>query len=373
MTRQAAPTDWSGVRRLLLIRLRSIGDTVLMTPCLDALKRWRADLKVSVLLEPLSVPVLEDHPLVDELIVAGEGLLARAQMVGGLRRRKFDIAFNLHGGTTGMILARLSGARHTFGFRGHRQSWMLTGRAPGPDVILGRDRVHSVEQQLSLLHWSGMPWPAARPKLHLVVSPEAEARVRERLYRLPENLSAGFAVIAPAAAFESKRWPATGFAAVADHLSDHWGMPSVVIAGPGQEHVAREVSACSAASPAVITGLSLKQLIALTSMSSFFAGNDSGPAHIAAALARPMVVVFGSSNPSVWSPWTDLPYRVIGGQGSGIGGRGSGVRDRGPETELLIESIPADDVIAGVDEVLKLALAADFKADTSFQATVIKQ
>ena len=77
---QAAETsrpDWSRIRRVLLVRLRSIGDTVLMTPCLEALKSWRPELEVTVLMEPLSAPILEAHPLIDQLIVAEKSFAAR--------------------------------------------------------------------------------------------------------------------------------------------------------------------------------------------------------------------------------------------------------------------------------------------------------
>ena len=78
--------DWSAARKVLLVRLRSIGDTVLMTPCLAALKAMRADLEINVVSEPLAAPLLEDHPLVDHLIVADRSLAARARLVRQLRR-----------------------------------------------------------------------------------------------------------------------------------------------------------------------------------------------------------------------------------------------------------------------------------------------
>ncbi|HWX40210.1 MAG TPA: hypothetical protein VN345_03590, partial [Blastocatellia bacterium] len=155
--------NWESVGSAILIRLRSIGDTVLMTPCLDAIKAWRPDIEISVLSEPYSAPLLEDHPLVDRLIIAGQSSASRARLIADLRRLRFDIAFNLHGGTTATVIAALSGARYTVGYHGYRQSWMLGWRAPSPDVILGRARIHSVEQQLALLGWSGVPWPRLQP------------------------------------------------------------------------------------------------------------------------------------------------------------------------------------------------------------------
>jgi ADP-heptose:LPS heptosyltransferase len=330
--------DWSGVRRVLLVRLRSIGDTVLMTPCLAALKSWRPDIEITVLSEPLAAPLLEDHPHVDCLLVARPGFAARARAVRQLRHLRFDFAFNLHGGTTATFLARMSGARRSVGYKGYRYSRLLSDCAPAPDVLLGRSRVHSVEQQLALLNWAGVPWPAAGPRLRLEVSDRALASARARL------AGAGlgeprFACVAPSAAFESKRWPAAGFAAVVDHLSRTYNLPSVVIAAPGQEQVAREVVRHSQSKPHTIAALSLKELTAIIGMSSIFVGNDSGPAHIAAALARPLAVVFGSSDSGVWHPWTQGLYRVIESDG------------------LPIERVSGAQVIAAVDEVMQSAIA----------------
>jgi ADP-heptose:LPS heptosyltransferase len=350
---------------VLLIRLRSIGDTVLMTPCLSTLKAWSPDLKIAVVSEPLAAPLLEDHPLVDELIVTQSTIVSRSSLVARLRRGRFDVAFNMHGGPTAAILARLSGAPRTVGYQDLPLSWLLSDRAPSPDAILGRSRIHSVEQQLALLSWAGVELGASRAKLSLTVGFDAEARVRERLEALGlaglnRNVSAAFASIVPGAAFESKRWNAEGFAAVADHLSERWNLPSVIVAGPGQEKLARQVACAARVDSAVLTGVSLKELVAVLRMSRVFVGNDSGPMHIAAALDRPIVAVWGSSDSTVWHPWTEAPHRVVGGRGKNDGETGR--RGDGAKLERdasSIRQVRASEVTAAVDEVLELALEAN--------------
>ncbi|MEK6410847.1 MAG: glycosyltransferase family 9 protein [Acidobacteriota bacterium] len=344
------PVDWSRVQSVLLIRLRSIGDTVLMTPCLTALKEWRPNLEIAVMLEPLAAPLLEDHPLVDKLIIARKSVASRVSVIARLRRARFDVAFNMHGGSTSAILARLSGAKHSIGYRGLPLSRLLTDRPPSPDVVLERSRIHSSEQQLALLKWSGVPWPASRPRSSLVVSADARARVRERLQAACDAGwngagGGGFACIVPGAAFESKMWTAEGFARVADHLTERWSLPSVVVAGPGQERLAREVASAANAKTTVLAGLGLKELVALLETARLFVGNDSGPMHIAAALECPVVAVFGSSNPDVWHPWTGAAYRVLGGE---RGTADSNVRGS-------IDTVRVSEVIAAVDEVLQSA------------------
>jgi ADP-heptose:LPS heptosyltransferase len=342
--------DWPHVRRVLLVRLRSIGDTVLMTPCLQALKEWCPGVEVDVVTETLAAPVLEGHPLVDHLLIAGQTPGSRLALLAQLRSKRFDLAVNLHGGPTAMMLTALSGARHTVGYRGQRASWLLNLRAPGPGVILGLNRVHSVEQQLALLQWAGVPSPERR-QLTIATSSAAAASVRARL--INEGISSAalgssnFAIVAPGAAFDSKRWSSRGFASVIDHLADRWQLESLVIAGPGQEQVVNEVVGGARAAARALSRISLAELKALIGVfGRVFVGNDSGPMHIAAALSCPIVAVFGSSNPDVWHPWTEATYRVLGGE------RGT------PDSNVrrAIDRVGVDEVIAAVDQVLESAV-----------------
>lgn len=368
------PLDPSRVQRVVLIRLRSIGDTVLMTPSLAALKAWRPDVNITVVSEPLAAPLLENHPLVDELILAERSLASRSALIARLRRARFDAAFNMHGGSTGAVLARFAGPARSFGYRGLSLSWLLSDRAPSPDVILRRSRIHSVEQQLALLRWSGVPCANSNAGLSLVVSPEAQAGVRERL-RLTGapgwNETGGFVCLVPGAAMESKRWDAEGFAAVADHLSERWHLPSVIVAGPGQEALAHNVASVTRSRPFVVTGLSLKELVALLGLARLFVGNDSGPMHIAAALARPIVAIWGSSDPDVWRPWTQAPCRVVQHDEA----RERSVKRQAGEALSLdhsrqeIKLISPAEVIAAVDEVLKLSASAEVPSVGAFSCT----
>src|SRR5687767_684317 len=90
--------DWSRVRRVLVVRLRSIGDTVLSTPSLIALKRFVPHAEVDILLEDWVAPLLSGFDAVDQVITTGSS--SKLSVAWKVRRRKYDIVFNLHGGTT---------------------------------------------------------------------------------------------------------------------------------------------------------------------------------------------------------------------------------------------------------------------------------
>jgi ADP-heptose:LPS heptosyltransferase len=343
-----------------------------MTPCLGAIKSWRPDIRITVVSEPLASPLLEDHALIDQLVVSGEGLYSRAGLVRALRHGHFDVAFNLHGGTTATIIAALSGAMTTVGYQGYRYSRLLKMRAPSPDRLLGRQSLHSVEQQLALLCWAGVPWPAS-PKLSLAVSADALAAVRRRLKDLgidsASSGSPGYAVLSPAASIESKRWPAASFAEVADYLKRRYQLPSVVIAGRGEEAIATQIAALSKEGANDFTGLDLKELVGLIAHNRIFIGNDSGPMHIAAAFNRALVAVFGASSPTVWSPWTRGPLRVLIGPPSiqrQNGEPDSGSLESSPTAGVPdISRISIQEVIAAVDEVMVAQTATQPNEDSA--------
>ena len=302
--------------RPVLFRLRSIGDTVLMTPVLSTLKAWRPDMPIAVVTEPLSAPLLEPHPLVDELFViprARRGIAGLGMRLGAIRRLRagnFDIGFNMHGGTTAAWLMRLSGIPRRVGYALPNTRWLLTHVAPAPTEIWQKATVHCVEQQLGLLKLVGVPVPSPLPRTKLYCAPQARAAVTARLRRA--GVSGPYAVIHPAAAFQSKQWAAAHFADIVNYLAQR-GLQPVITVGPGEEPVAEAVRrALPAAHRALFfTDLPLSETMALIAGCAFFVGNDSGPAHIAAAFERPLVVIFGSSNETVWSPWTNVPHRVV--------------------------------------------------------------
>src|SRR5262245_16254629 len=205
---------------------------------------FRPDVQIAVALEPYSAPLLQNHPLVDRLLTVPSSTSERIKFVFECRRARFDVALNVHGGPTSNLITAFSGARYTAGYGDYRYSSLLKRRAPAPDSILGRNRIHSLEQQLALLAWTGVPWPDSPARPQLAVSGDAASAVGERL-KAAGVAASGFAIIAPAAAAETKRWPVEGFADVVDHLMDYWRMSSVIIAGPGQETIAEQVAAAS--------------------------------------------------------------------------------------------------------------------------------
>ena len=301
--------DWQHARKILLVRLRSIGDTVLATPSAFALKLFLPHIEVDILVEDWVAPVLENHPHIDNVIVLeGRGFMARARVARELRAANYDVVYNLHGGTTATFLTRATGAPHRVGFKTYQYAQLHTHTAPSPLLLWGQQKTHSVEQQLALLGWTGVP-VTDRPRTQLGVNVEAAESINRRL------AAAGLedrkiALIHPAAAFATKQWATENFARVAEFLAER-GFAPVAIVAPNEsatlEHLLAELSVHILS----FDDLSLPEVTALAARSQLFVGNDSGIAHIASAVGTPSVVIFGSSNIPHWRPWNRAAAEVV--------------------------------------------------------------
>jgi len=300
--------EWNEVRRVLLVRLRSIGDTVLATPSLLALKRFLPQADIDVLVEDWVAPVLSSHPLVNKIVtLERKSVSARARVARKIRAARYDVVYNLHGGTTATFLTRATGARHRVGYSTYQYAHLHNHLSPSPLMLWGQQKTHSVEQQLALLGWTGVP-VTDRPRTQLAVTPEARAAVDSRLAAAGLDKKR-FTMIHPAAAFSTKQWAVDNFARVAEFLAEQ-DLATVAIAAPREQAVVNELIKKSRA-PIVSFELSLPEVTALAYRSQLFVGNDSGIAHIAAAVQTPSVVIFGSSNISHWRPWTSAPAEIV--------------------------------------------------------------
>ncbi|MGH9355521.1 MAG: glycosyltransferase family 9 protein [Terriglobia bacterium] len=296
-----------GQSRILILRLRSMGDIVLLTPALRLLRDWRSDLHVSVLVESRFSALLEGNPCVDQtLFMAQESgwrkLRDQARLVRDLRARKFALCLNLHGGPTSAFLARFSGARWKVGFEHFRRRRTYDVMVPDARRILSQAVVHTAEHQAAAIFWLGAPRRAVPPSELFVTGAGRIGWQKERT-RLGIAYGRDYALLHPAALYLTKQWPAQRFAQLGRYLETEWGMAAVFTCGPGEGRCLDEVERASGRPISRIDAPALATLIAAIAEARVFVGNDSGPAHVAAALGVPPVIIFGSSNSNIWGPW----------------------------------------------------------------------
>ena len=297
--------DWKSVHRVLVVRLRSIGDTVLSTPSLIGLKRFLPQAQIDILLEDWVAPILSGFDAVDNVIAINQARGSRINAARRIRKNKYDVVFNLHGGTTATFFAAASRATHRVGYSGYRYSFVYNHRLSSAADFWRTEQTHSAEQQLALLGFVGVP-VEDRPRSRLVVTGEALDHLKARGVCIDEV----YALFHPTAAFATKEWPVENFARTAEFLHEK-GLKTIAIAAKNEKDVLKKLTAESNVPISIFNGLSLPEITALASRAKLFVGNDSGIAHIAAAVNTPSVVIFGSSNIHHWRPWTDAPNEIV--------------------------------------------------------------
>ena len=284
---------------MLVIRFASIGDTVL-TPSLVALRRFLPPARIDIL-EDWVAPVLEGTRLADRVItLPKQSHAARARLARDLHRTKYDVVYNLHGGTTATFLTRATGAAHRVGFAHYQYARLHNHLAPSPQIIWQRQGLHSAEQQMALIGWTGVP-VTDRPATQLAVTAKAAKSIGEKLAARKIEAGQPFALIHPAAALETKQWATQHFARIAEAVAER-GLAPVAIVSSSERPVLESLRKQSAVPLTGFADLSLPEVTALSSRARLFVGNDSGIAHIAAATGTPSVVIFGSSNVTHWRP-----------------------------------------------------------------------
>jgi ADP-heptose:LPS heptosyltransferase len=247
---------------------------------------------------------------VDNVIsVERKSAVARTSVARKLRATGYDVAYNLHGGTTATFLTRATGATHRVGYAEYRYGRLHNHLAPSPIGLWKRESLHSVEQQLGLLGWTGIP-VSDLPPTRLFVTAEATSSLDERLRVSGIEHEKPIAMIHPAAAFDTKQWATENFARIVEYL-DERGFAPIAIVAPHEARVAYVLQELSSVPIVTFTDLSLPEITALAARSRLFIGNDSGVAHIAAAVNCSSVVIFGSSNVTHWRPWATAPATVV--------------------------------------------------------------
>jgi ADP-heptose:LPS heptosyltransferase len=296
-----------GGKRILFVRLRSLGDTILMTPAL-AVAKHDPENTIGVVCEEPCHQALSGNPHVDQLFITSpkRQIVSRLQVIQKIRKFRADVAIDLHGGTTSAFLTRLSGAHQRVGSAKSRQAWLYNCRVPDSRSIWGRDPLHTVEDQLASLKFLGFPVEPI-PPLRAPGRPEDEQFISALL--ADRKLEDGFVLIHPAAAFDTKQWQLDRFAQLSKRLIQD-GLNLVATAGPGEEPILNQLGRLVGPGLLLVEPQSLGRFASLASHCGIFVGNDTGSTHIAAALKKPVVVVFGSSDSSVWYPW-QTEFRLV--------------------------------------------------------------
>ncbi len=293
-----ATSNDAGGPALLVAQTSFLGDVVLTTPLVSALRRRLMPRRLALLVRPEAVPLVAGHPDIDQVLVddkrgADRGALGWLGTARRLRAEGFEVAVSPHRSLRTALVLAAAGIPRRVGFRESRGARLYHERVP-------RDRGrHDVERNLALLAPFGGD-AEEPPALHVPVAPEAARRAAALVPPGPGPLVG----VAPGSVWATKRWAPEGFAAVIAALAAE-GARCVVLGAPDELALAEEIDRLAGGRATVLAGRTdLATLVAVVDRLALLVANDSAPMHIACARGVPVVGVFCATTPALgYGPW----------------------------------------------------------------------
>jgi len=285
------------VKRILLIKLRYLGDVVLSTPVLPLLRKQFPEAKVTFMVNPGTAAVLQGNPYLDEVwVLPRKPWWHQLRFIQRVREAKFDTVIDLTDGDRSAFLSWVTGAPVRLGYNRDRR-WR--GKFYSQVLPSAYGSMHMVEYHQQALLELGIKESVGNPEVY--VDP---GRLEQDVEVSGEFPAKGqpLVLLHPTARYVFKAWPLECFAVVADWLSGQ-GIRVALIGSQREILIGQQIMNLTKHKPVNLMGKTrLSQLTALMKRSHLLIGNDGGPMHIAAAVGCPVLGLFGPTDPAVWGP-----------------------------------------------------------------------
>jgi len=319
--RKKLPAVAAKAEKVLVVRLSAVGDVLHVLPALEALRRLLPRARISWIAEELSAPLLHGHPHLEKVWVSprkswerrlrrpSQTLSVAREALGffrSLRRERFSLVLDFQANLRGALTARLSGASFSVGFGSvnAKEGAHLFHTAVAPPVP---PDVHRVERNLALVRFLGYEGPDPGPSLPEFA--EEKKWAREQLASFSRPIFLFHPGVSAFGAF--KAWREDGFARLALLLKEEFGGTVLLSRGPGDRELVSRIRTLSRSAAREAPECStLAHLAALLSRSDLLVAPDTGVLHLADALRRPLVALFGPKDPAVYGP-RYAPRRIV--------------------------------------------------------------
>lgn len=327
----------SSFQRILLVQLRQLGDILLTTPCIKAVKTALPNAQVSFLAHPMAGPILKGNSYLDQFYSYDPegGLKGFVSLVRELRRQRFHVIadfmhnprsalLSVAGSTSGCLRATMAGRRNML-YHHHYQA---------PHEYIVREKLGLLTSlglkgpfdQLPLFPWDERD---IGPATHVVDGPRANAPAGPRV------------VLSATHRRPQRRWPKSHYIELARYLYNAWNADIIWIWGPGEEDFVLDIIKDTPVPSRICPKTSLKELAALLANCHFFVGNSNGPSHIAVSQDTPSFQIHGHTSLVSWCPLTNRH-------------RGIEALDKSVSAEEMIRGIPVDVVLTEVEKMREI-------------------
>ncbi len=290
------------IKKVLLLRPKRLGDIILTTPALLALKNCLPDVSISYLLEAPYLRLIEGNGLVQEVLTIEPkaGWISLWRLINHLRRQHFDIAIDFHGGPRSSLLTMASGSRVKVGYRTKYRAWVYHLQVPrrspsGP--------IHSVVNHLNLIRALGLEVGNDFPLFLPPSRPEEREKI-DLLWKEFQFFSRKVIAFHISAGNRFRDWGLKNIISFLEKISSSRELAVILLGSAEDKLREKEIKTfLGQALPSAVGRVSLGELVALLERVSLFIGPDSGPMHLAAATGRPIVALFGPTLPAHFGPW----------------------------------------------------------------------
>lgn len=308
MDLEAVAAEKNGTLRILVTRLRFLGDIVMTTPVVEALKERYPGSRIYYLAGSAYADVLEENPFLEGIVRMGDGAVSYARTVRSLRSMNFTAALDLYYTPATANLLLLSGipVRIGGGRRCRKLFYTMTWEPPV-------DGGSAVKQHMYPLRMLDVQRGDGMPRVYLSGSEMECGRSRLAAACGGESTGRGVVAIHPGGSWALKRWPPARFAELAKRLIFS-GRKVILLTGPGEESIVNEVR--SAAPGAVVAPtMGIRETASLIKACGALVADDGGILHLSVALGVPTVGIFGPTEPEIWFPYEGKgPFEVAGGR-----------------------------------------------------------
>ncbi len=286
-----------------------VGDAVMSVPALRELRRVLPEARITLVARTGAADIFIDADFIDDVLIYDRsGVASTWRQVREWRRRQFDLAVLLQNAFEAALIASLASVPGRIGYDTDRRAFLLTNPIPLPGW---KDERHesfyylNIVRELKCLLYGTSSVETIEPHFGLNVSAERQQHARKLLHETGARIGAPLILLCPGSInSRAKRWPAERYAALGDRLIES-GANVVLIGSPGEVDVSQDVCKHAQRQPIVLTGTTtVAEATAIISIADILITNDTGPAHIGAALGTPTLVIFGPTNPLTTYPFS---------------------------------------------------------------------